>query len=299
MDDSIFSLNFQPITIESQEVVEPFLKKYPNDLSGYTFSLLLMGNGGYAYKWAFLDDETLLILSSTPGSSVYHLLEPIGPFPLKSQKNLISLLSKNPINLIWISINFINKRINFCKNFEIKKERNRFNYLYRASDLSNLKGGDYERKRNLIAQAEKLYDFVIETMDEKCHPHCPKILKNVGKPENLSLSLENELKALDKALFYFKPLKFKGIVISVDGQYVAFSIYQELNNKTAEILFEKADKQYKGLYQLINRETAKAILEEGYELINRQEDLGLEGLRKAKLSYHPIELIPCYTLIPK
>ena len=299
MDDSIFSINFQPITIQSQELVEPFLKKYPHDLSGYTFSLLLMGNAGYEYKWAFLDDETLLILACSPDSRVCHLLEPIGSFALKSQKNLLLLLSNNPINLLWVSIDFIKNNVDFCRNFEIKKERNRFNYLYRALDLSTLTGGDYERKRNLIAQAEKLYDLSIEPMDEKCHPHCPKILENVGRPANLSLSLESELKALDKALFYYKTLKLKGKVISDDGQPVAFSIYQELNKKTAEILFEKADKQYKGLYQLINRETAKTILEEGYDLINRQEDLGLEGLRKAKLSYHPIELIPCYTLIPK
>jgi len=299
MDDSIFSLNFQPITIQSQEVVEPYLKKYPHDLSGYTFSLLLIGNAGYEYKWAFLDDETLLILACSPDSSVCHLLEPIGSFPLLSQKNLLFLLSNNPLKLVWISINFIKKNSDFCTNFEIKKERNRFNYLYRASDLSNLSGGDYEKKRNLIAQAEKLYDLVSEPMDEKCHPHCPKILENVGRPAKLSLSLENELKALNKALFYYKPLKLKGKVISDDGQPIAFSIYQELNKKTAEIIFEKADKHYKGLYQLINRETAKTILEEGYELINRQEDLGLEGLRQAKLSYHPVELTPCYSLILK
>lgn len=299
MNKNFLGLNFQPVTVQSQEILEPFLKKYPHVLSGYTFSMLLIGNAGYEYNWAFLDDETLLIFCIDSKTS--HLLEPIGSFPATSQKKLLSLLSKNsyPISLLWISESFVKNNADFCTNFEINKERNRFNYLYRASDLSNLTGGAYERKRNLIAQAEKLYDLVIEPMDEKYHPHCSKILENVGRPDHLSLSLENELKALDKALFYFEKLKLKGKVISVDDQPVAFSIYQEINEKTAEILFEKADKHFKGLYQLINRETAKTILQEGYELINREEDLGLEGLRKAKLSYHPIELIPAYKLTPK
>ena len=85
----------------------------------------------------------------------------------------------------------------------------------------------------------------------------------------------------------------------MDGKPVAFSLYEHLNPSTCVVHFEKAMREYKGLYQLVNRETAKKIYSKGCKHINREEDLGIEGLRKAKLSYHPLELCPAHALVFK
>jgi hypothetical protein len=106
----------------------------------------------------------------------------------------------------------------------------------------------------------------------------------------ISEDLAKELKVLEFVLSHFEELDVKGVVLCVDNHPVAFSIYEELNPNTAVIHFEKADREYKGMYQLINRETAKIICNAGYEFINREEDLGIVGLRQAKHSYFPIYL---------
>jgi hypothetical protein len=105
------------------------------------------------------------------------------------------------------------------------------------------------------------------------------------------------LEALDFILNHFSQFKEEGILIRVDGKPVAFSIYEPLNPSTCVVHFEKAMREYKGLYQLVNRETAKQIMSKGCKNINREEDLGIEGLRKAKLSYYPLELCPAHALV--
>jgi hypothetical protein len=86
-------------------------------------------------------------------------------------------------------------------------------------------------------------------------------------------------------------------MIRVGGEPVAFSIFERQNLDTAVVHFEKALREFKGLYQMINRETARAIAAAGYHLINREEDLNRPGLRQAKLSYFPLEIYPMFDLM--
>ena len=94
----------------------------------------------------------------------------------------------------------------------------------------------------------------------------------------------------------FDELEQSGLVIKVDGQPVAFSIFERQNLDTAVVHFEKALKTVKGLYQIVNRETARLIAADGYHLINREEDLDRPGLRQAKLSYFPLNIYPVFNL---
>jgi hypothetical protein len=108
--------------------------------------------------------------------------------------------------------------------------------------------------------------------------------------------MERELAALECTLRHFVEFDQQGILISVEGRPVAFSIYEAINPATVAIHFERALRSYKGLYQVVNWEAAKVIEAQGFEFINREEDLGDPGLRDAKLSYHPIEVVPAYEM---
>jgi hypothetical protein len=88
-------------------------------------------------------------------------------------------------------------------------------------------------------------------------------------------------------------------MIRVHDRPVAFSDFEKQNVETAAVHFEKANRAYKGLYQVVNRETARMIDACGCHLVNREEDLGDTGLRKAKLSYHPLDIYPVYNLTLK
>jgi hypothetical protein len=187
---------------------------------------------------------------------------------------------------------FCQKHPEFCSHFHRKEDRKRSDYLYRSSDLALLEGRRYDGKRNLIAQIDRVYQWTLSPLD-------PQILDDLEKRSQKETGENEEQKVLTTILNNYEQLHLKGYMIGIQGKPVAFSIVDVLNPTTKIVFFEKADRHFKGLYQLINRETSKAILEEGYEFINREEDLGIEGLRKSKLSYYPIEIIPSYTLTPK
>ena len=94
---------------------------------------------------------------------------------------------------------------------------------------------------------------------------------------------------------YFNELGLTGGVIRIGGDVAAFTIGEKLNNETFCVHIEKADTQYNGIYVGINNSFARAAAA-GYKYINREEDLGLEGLRRSKQSYHPAFLLKKYTV---
>ena len=107
-----------------------------------------------------------------------------------------------------------------------------------------------------------------------------------------------EKTALENALTHFDALELKGGVILVEGKVVAFSIGERLNEDTALIHFEKADTDYRGAYPIINQEFVKHAWSD-VTYINREDDMGIEGLRKAKLSYQPDMMVEMYSAKPK
>ena len=298
---NFLGLPFKPITLNDKEKIAKILQKYPHCLNGYTFASLLGWGAVYNYGFVFIGEETLLI-STYPGSKDEpHLLEPVGLFPLEIEDQLLKSISKNPypVKIYGVSDHFIQNNKEFCSHFNDQNERKFANYIYKTSDLAQLSGKHYEKKRNLISQAEKLYDWKVKPLTDKCHASCIEILLSIGKKPEMDQDLLNELKALKIMLTHFKELDLNGLVITVEDKPVAFSIYGEICKNMVDIYFEKADKNFKGLYQLINRETAKVILNQDYEFINREEDLGIEGLRQAKMSYSPSEIISFHLLTSK
>lgn len=293
-------LEFTPLTLDHKELLDSFFKKYPHTLSEYTSSYLLSANCVYSYAYALLNSDTLLISFFDEQSQERHLLQPVGNFLKICETNLLSLIQKNPypIKIFAVSDSFLEMHGKFCSHFKDVNDRDLSDYLYKAEDLATLHGRHYEKKRNLIAQANHLYKWKIEDLDPVHHPHCLAILENIGRElqSEKPKDLENEAQVLHAFLSNFDKLEHNGCVIIIDNRPVAFSIYRELNKNTADVYFEKADRKFKGLSQLINQETAKKIFANGYEFINREDDLGLIGLRKAKLSYHPYKLINYHVL---
>lgn len=305
VDSGFSGFQFAPLKLEDRAWVESYLEQYPQDLSGYTFASLIAWNSMVHYEWCRLDDGTLLMSAWIQKSQQRHLLQPIGPFSSSAQEKVLAAIAQlpYPVQLLAVSDEFIAAHPQFCSHFSMEMDRNRSDYLYRAVDLATLAGSKYQSKRNLISQAESLYKWSINPMTVECLPHCPKLLLKIGAKEESQVTedLKSELQALDVILTHFDALGLKGFMVRVENEPVAFSIYGPLKPKTALVHFEKAERRFKGLYQIINQATARAILDEGYDYINREEDLGIEGMRKAKMSYKPIKIVPfnVLTFIPE
>ena len=166
-------------------------------------------------------------------------------------------------------------------------------YVYNQSDLALLAGKKYHAKRNHIAKFDKNYAYeYIEINGENV-----SVLKECAKHlfDKIENSPKDEFVAINTAIDNFSQLGLRAGVITVDGNYVAYSIGSSVNSDVADIHFEKADRDYEGSYAKINNCFAKnGFADKKY--LNREEDLGIEGLRKAKLSYYPAYLNQMYKI---
>ena len=177
----------------------------------------------------------------------------------------------------------------FPNEFEFKYDDGSNDYIYNASYLAELKGKKYHGKRNHIANFKRNNpDWTYEEITENNIADCIELHTNwiYDKDDNdsdYSLEFESVLTGFEN----YKELGLKGGIIRVNSKAIAYT-YGEPQSSTCFVShFEKAPADVQGAYAIINQEFAKRLLDDGFEFINREEDLGLEGLRKAKQSYHP------------
>lgn len=168
-------------------------------------------------------------------------------------------------------------------------------YLYRRSDLADLPGTAYHRKRNHIARFEKLYPqwkFVALTHENAADALSVAQGWLEGREES---SLLHELRAISRALEHWQELFLSGGIIYVRQQPVAMSVASYISPTVADVHYEKCLPEFRDAYPVINRELARML---NCELINREEDLNRPGLRQAKESYRPTMLLHKYTAYP-
>lgn len=168
----------------------------------------------------------------------------------------------------------------------VEPERDSWDYIYKSEDLSRLAGRRYHQKRNHLHRFEQ-YGAVYQPLTEADFDDCitfAAIAYN-HKLDGMASGASEQF-AIDTYFRHFAALHLQGGVLRVDGKLVAFTIGEPLNTDTFCVHIEKADTNFQGAYAAINQQFAAQIAAD-YTYINREEDMGLEGLRKAKQSYHP------------
>lgn len=245
----------------------------------------------------YMDDKTLFFKSkSEDGGYVFSL--PYGDMDY-GMELIFSYCKENGIKPdIWTSQG---KRLDTFlkkyKDYEMIPERDNFDYIYKREDLSTLAGKKYHSKRNHISAFSKKYNWEYEKLSDN---NVEEFLSFSEKwyndrMESLDEGLFAEQQAL-KEILCSGDIDYTGALIKIDGKVVAITLGSPINSKVFDIHYEKADTEYMTAYALINREFAARELG-NYEYINREDDLGLEGLRRAKLSYKPAILLEKYSLL--
>lgn len=300
MGVDFLGLGFAPIAISDRALLAELLERHPQPLSDYTFSSLLVWSRVYHYHHAIVEGDTLLVSSTFGAERQPNLLQPVGTFPETVQETLLQRGHDlgEPLRIESVCDEFLQTHASFVAHFDVVPVRDSANYIYATADLASLHGRRYSSKRNLIAQASRLHPWSVEPLDPGRADQCLGVLDDIakGRTTEAAVTLEQEQQALECALGLFAPLGLQGLLLRIEGCPAAFSIFDRLNPTTAVVMFERALRTEKGLYQVINRETARVIEGLGFSLINREEDLGDPGLRKAKLSYAPMRLEMKYTL---
>jgi hypothetical protein len=300
---SFLNFDFTPIGLEHCRTLNDFLVRYPQPLSGYTTATLMAWGPSYNYEWTFADSETLLISCCLNPCTERYLLQPVGSLPTEVWRKIVEGAANlpYPMKLVNVSRRFLKEHPEILGSFSAREDRSYSNYLYRTDALAKLRGRKYSKKRNLLSQAAKQYTWSTEPLTPERTGDCFEVLDCIQREEHPEIvgMLEREVAALKFTLEHFKELNQQGLVIFVDGEPVAFSIFEEIGPATVAVHFERALRRFKGMYQIVNRDTALVIAEQRYEFINREEDLGDPGLRDAKKSYFPVRIIPSYELTLK
>lgn len=175
----------------------------------------------------------------------------------------------------------------FPNKFIYSYNRDKSDYIYLVKNLTELKGKKYHGKKNHINQFILNNNFTYEKINQSNIEEC-RTMKNDWARENDKTddSSQLEIKVVDKMLDHFTDLNLTGGLIRIDGEVRAFTIGEQLSEDTFVTHIEKADGQIRGLYPMINQQFTENELQQ-FLYVNREEDLGIPGLRKAKLSYHP------------
>ncbi len=182
--------------------------------------------------------------------------------------------------------------------FLIREDRDYAEYIYDVTNLCDLTGDRLHKKKNLISQFKRTCpDYRVRILDGPLMGECLKLAGRLIQDADKSTEdLVQELEAIKTAFTAFKALKMEGLAVTVESKLVAFSVFSRLTPSTYDIQFEKADAAFKGSAQVINYETAQ-YLRSKCRYLNREQDLGVKGLRQAKMSYDPIRLIVPRSLV--
>jgi len=171
-------------------------------------------------------------------------------------------------------------------------------YLYESQKLIKLRGRKLQSKRNHISQFERKYTYSVRPLrTEEERGECYRMASTtwLENQDEISEEIKAELGALKRTFDNWDNLGLVGILICVDHTLTAFTVGEIIDDKLAIVHFEKADTSYAGIYSVVNQLFCSMYLSD-VQYINRQEDAGVPGLRKAKLSYKPDLMVEKYRI---
>ena len=291
---------FKDLSLEEKPLFDKLFGLFPPVISEFTFTNLFIWRHCYQLKVTRL--KNFLCLLSDQGENSF-FFPPIGEGDIiECYRILLQYLEGKGAHSKIVRV----PEASFAE-MDLKAEglipefdRAQSDYLYLTKDLIQLEGRKYHRKRNHIKQFKEKYSYEYIPLSPEWISECLRLETEWCDLRHCEAvpGLLNESIAIQEAFTHFDQLGVKGGAILINGKVEAFALGEPLNRDTVVIHIEKANPAYEGLYSLINQ----AFLENqwsGYTYVNREQDLGEEGLRKAKESYFPHQMISKYTITLK
>lgn len=282
---------FKKITIKDKDIIKRYLTMRNHNACDYSTANLVLWSSVYNTQFAVVDD-TLFIKFVSNGIDYFAF--PIGSGDLKKAFAwLYDYCKEQNIELRMHVIEpemFEEIEKVFPGEYEITYKRDNADYVYEVEALKNLSGKKYHGKKNHVNKFLKTYeDWQYEPITDENTEECIDMVKEWCVVNGCCEDRDKaaEICVLIKGLNYREELNMVGGAIRVSGKIVAMTLGEKSNDDMFIIHFEKAFSNVEGAYPMINQQF---ILHEllDYKYVNREEDMGLEGLRKAKESYHPV-----------
>lgn len=297
--ESLELSKFSEIKLSDKNLFRKYFFENKKTHNEFNFTTLFSWHERVTYLWTIYKEHLLIYADSAD-----YLYPPIGPgmspgelknisdaFRRQGKKGIFSLVDKDYIDNFAFEIH---------KYFDVVHDRSNSDYIYETQKLVELKGQMLQKKKNLISQFQKNNpNYTVRPMVKEDGPICFELAERWCKVKNCNqLDFSHETSGMRRAFDYFAELEVAGLLLYEGEQLIAFSLYSQQNLQMYSIHYEKFDPEIKGCGQMINWLTAQEIQRLGIPWMNREQDLGLEGLRQAKLSYAPSYLYDTYQLVP-
>ncbi|MDR0973365.1 MAG: phosphatidylglycerol lysyltransferase domain-containing protein [Prevotellaceae bacterium] len=288
-------ITFRPLTLADKDTLLPYLRNSNRRNCDVSFSNLYCWR--FMFNTVFAEVDDFLLFKFWINGQVSYML----PFGTGNLSEMILQLKRDALD-VERSAKF--RLSGICpdqkqllenlmpQRFSISADRDYNDYLYLRTDLATLTGKKYQPKRNHVNKFRKTYSYEYRSIDRNLIPECLQMEAEWCRQNNCNGQdgTNNERQAVINGLTHFEELGLTGGALFVDGRIVAFTFGMPISHDTFGVHVEKADTRIDGAYAMINYEFANHV-PEAYTYLNREEDLGIEGLRKAKLSYHPFLLL--------
>jgi len=293
----------KPIELTDKSLFDEYFSKYPPESSEFTFTNLFMWRN--YYNFLFIEYNGHLILYSNDylknrkqpiiadSNDYIYFFPPIGPSPDKIIIELFENLGNIEVHRVPEDIcEKLVESDKFSKlNLDCLEDRNNWDYVYSKEEILNLAGNKFRQNRRWLQKFLSNYNYDFRLISENDIEKCKELQLEwcVMRACTEDESLEAEQEAIYEALNNYSELGFSGGLLCVDDKCAAYTFGEMLNSKTLVIHIEKAHMEYEGSYQAINNFFLKNCCVDAI-YINREQDLGIEGLRRAKESYKPIKM---------
>ncbi|MDR2096143.1 MAG: phosphatidylglycerol lysyltransferase domain-containing protein [Treponema sp.] len=278
--------DFVPISIDLNDDMHRLLSQTIDGVSEYTFANLYLFRGRYNYRVSCTQDKALILSGERDGKKFFAT-----PCALPEKNVLDELFALHDYwKGIPDSIYLPNREQLEAWGIEIVEDRDNFDYLYLRTDLAELSGKKYHKKRNLVNQYVISYVHHETPLTPELVPHALAVLDHWREDKGE----EGDYAACREVLGLFDRFPMNGALYYINNRPVGWCLGESLaGGSMFAIHFEKALDRYKGIYQFINQHFASSLPEQ-YTYINREQDLGDEGLRQAKMTYRPAGFVRKY-----
>ncbi len=296
------SIVFKPVEVTDRDAITDYTLRGSSMVCDLAFSNLYGWAVRYGTSWAIIEGS-LVIRFKPAGRNHPAYLMPLcdsGEGFVRTIHRLRALAQEGdyPLILMGVASRCRERLESLCPEaFQFLGDEGNQDYIYLRERLVSLSGKSLQSKRNHINKFERLYpDYTYEPLTSAHADECLSLVDTWLDASGDGDGRLDERLMIERTLKHAEALGLTGGILRVEGKIVAFSYGSPINADTFGIHVEKADTAYEGAFTMINRELARHIPEQ-YTYINREEDLGIEGLRKSKLSYKPEMLLAKETAI--
>lgn len=288
-------LNFQPVTINDKETLQTFFNKSTFRNCDFSFSNIFCWRNFYNTTFAVEDGYLYIRFQGAENTPGY--LFPLGEGNLEAAiRRIMQDAEKrnDEFNLFAITremFDLIDKSI--PGHFKYESERGWYEYIYSSEDLIKLVGKKYQPKRNHINKFKRTYQWEYLPITREIIPECIELYNRWCEENggcNSEQTLIEERISMKNAFENYEKLGLIGGALRIDGEILAYSYGQPLTKDTFGVHAEKCLYKIDGGYSTINQQFAEHNCAD-YLYVNREEDLGLDSLRQAKMSYNPAILL--------